>query len=109
MVLLVDFDFIFLPLFMRRVLRSVSIVPRPERMVPLLMVPSVVVVVPVPGVWFMVPDVEVLLGEVVPLLGVVVPGVVWAKAALAQRAKAAAKKREVAFMSEKVGGREKAE
>ena len=97
----VDFDFILLPLFMRRLLRMV---PRslpivllfmlPLFMLPLpfiVPVPVVVpgVIVPVVGVWFMVPD-------------VVVPGVVWAKAVLAQRAKAAARKRDVDFMMEKL-------
>jgi len=71
----VDFDFILLPLFMRRLLRMV---PRSLPIVLLFMLPL-----------FMVPD-------------VVVPGVVWAKAVLAQRAKAAARKRDVDFMMEKL-------
>lgn len=96
----VVFDFILEPLFMRRleriVARSLRMVPPlpivplfmlPLLMVPLFMVPLLMVpVVPVvPGVWLMVPD-------------VVVPGVVWAKAAVVPRAKAAARIREVAFM-----------
>ena len=103
------FDFILLPLFMRRLLRMVA---RSVPMVPLFIVPVPLLMVPVPMVpvpLFMVPVVPVFI---VPVLGVVdmvpgvcvivpevvVPGVVWAKAALAQRAKAAARKRDVDFM-----------
>ena len=97
------FDFILLPLFMRRLLRMVArsvpivplfIVPVPLFVVPvpLFMVP--VLIVPVLGVCDIVPGVCVIVPEVV------VPGVVWAKAALAQRAKAAARKRDVDFIIE---------
>jgi hypothetical protein len=64
------------------------IVPVPVPVVPLFMVP--VPMVPVPDV------------VVVPVVPVV--GVVCAKAALAHRAKAAARKREVAFMTKVMGG-----
>jgi len=53
-----------------------------------------VLIVPVLGVCDIVPGVCVIVPEVV------VPGVVWAKAALAQRAKAAARKRDVDFIIE---------
>lgn len=102
------FDFILLPLFMRRLLRMVA---RSVPMVPLFMVPVPLFMVPVP--LFIVPVVPLFI---VPVLGVVdmvpgvcdivpevvVPGVVWAKAALAQRAKAAARKRDVDFIIKEV-------
>ena len=99
----VDFDFIFEPLFMRRLLRMLPsfMVPVPVPIVPgVVMVP--LFMVPVAGVvmvpLFMVPVAGVdIVPAGVPVVGAVV-GVVWAKAALAQRAKAAARKREVVFM-----------
>ena len=93
-----DFDFILEPLFMRRLLRMValsSIVPVPMVPVPIVPVPLFMVplfMVPVAGV-LIVPVAGVLIVPVPVVVGVVpVVGVVWAKAALAQRAKAAARK-----------------
>jgi len=73
----VVFDFILLPLFMRRLLRmvarSVPMVPVPLFMVPLFIVPVPLLMVPVVPL-FIVPVVPVV---VVPVLGVcdIVPGV----------------------------------
>jgi len=102
------FDFILLPLLARRLLRMV-----PLFMVPVLFIVPEPFIVPVP---FMVPvpvpivPLFIVPVPMVPVPGVVVPdvvpvvGLVCAKAALAQRAKAAARKREVAFMTKVMGG-----
>lgn len=83
----VDFFSLMVPLFMV-----------PLLIVPLLMVPSVVVPDIVPVVVVPVVPGVIVLGVVVVPDVVVVPGVVWAKAALVQRAKAAARKRLETFM-----------
>ena len=93
-------DFILEPLFMRRLDRMVARslrIASPLPIVPLFVVPLFMVPVPIVPL-FMVPVVPVVLGVWFMVPDVVVPGVVWAKAAVVPRAKAAARKREVAFM-----------
>ena len=99
------FDFILVPLLARRLLRMVLLSMVPVPIVPLFMVPVPVPIVPL----FMVPVpmvplfmVPVLVPGVVVVVVPVLLGVVCAKAAVVAKAKAAARKREVDFMTESV-------